>query len=217
MVDADPQGNATTFFGIDKEAVKFNLMDIMTDEVEIEDAIVEVTEKLDILCGTQELNGTDIALQSTRTKFTQIGDRIADIEEKYDYILIDSPPSIGTLTINVMAAADKIFIAMQPEFLSLEGISQLIKSIKTIQEKINPELSIGKIIINRLQRTEKSHKLVLEEIKSHFQQEFEEEIVTEDMNIALSPSFGRSSVNFNPYSSSSLAYMKIACKMTSSI
>ena len=149
LVDLDPQGNASTGIGIDKGDTRYSVYDVMTDKIDIDEAIVKTKYKnLSILSSTLNLAGIDIELidRSAREpdfiKTAQLKKHISSIKDKYDYIIIDCPPSLGILTTNALTASDSVIIPVQCEFFALEGIMQLLNTIMLVQKNLNPTLDI---------------------------------------------------------------------------
>ncbi|MBO6246151.1 MAG: ParA family protein, partial [Anaerovibrio sp.] len=147
LVDCDPQGNATSGFGINKQELELSIYDIIIDEWEISDIILPTEYKIDIAPSQIGLAGAEIELASLEDREYRLQKAISKVKDNYDYIIIDCPPSLGFLTLNSLAAADSVLIPLQCEFYALEGLSQLLNTIEMIKSKINVNLYIEGVVL----------------------------------------------------------------------
>ena len=161
LVDMDPQGNASSGAGVDKEALQQNVYDALINDVDPSGIVITTSvPNLDILPATDDLAGAELELVSAYNREQRLKLALAGLSGNYDYILIDSPPSLGLLTINAMTAADSILIPLQCEFYAMEGLSKILKTIKLVKKSLNPALSIEGILLTMFDaRNKLSHQV----------------------------------------------------------
>lgn len=217
LVDLDPQGNASTGIGIDKSDVKSSIYDVMIDKVEIEEAIIKTKFKnLSIIPSTINLAGIDIELinRSNREpdfiKTSQLKKHFDTIRDKYDYIIIDCPPSLGILTTNALTASDSVIIPVQCEFYALEGIMQLLNTIMLVQKNLNPNLDIEGVLLTMLDLRTKLGIEVVTEIRGYFKERVYDTIIPRLVKISEAPSHGKPIHVYEPESKGTLAYLNLA-------
>ena len=163
LVDSDPQGNATSGYGIDKSACKTTIYHVLIDNVPAKDAIIETQFHVDVLPANIELAGAEIELVSAISRETRLKRALTPLQDDYDYILIDCPPSLGLLTLNSLAAADSVLMPIQCEFYALEGVSQLLNTIELVRSNLNPDLAIEGVLMKMFDsRTRLSEQVVAE-------------------------------------------------------
>ena len=217
LIDLDPQGNATTGIGIDKADTKYSVYDVMLDEVDIEDAIIKTKYKnLSLLSSTINLAGIDIELieKSNKTpdfvKTAQLKKHLEQVRDKYDYIIIDCPPSLGILTTNALTASDSVIIPVQCEFFALEGIMQLLNTIMLVQKNLNPSLDIEGVLLTMLDARTKLGIEVVTEIRSYFKERVYDTIITRLVKLSEAPSHGKPIHMYDSDSKGALAYLNLA-------
>ncbi|MDQ2986239.1 MAG: AAA family ATPase, partial [Armatimonadota bacterium] len=207
LVDADPQGNATTGVGIEKPSLETTLYEVLVDDAPVETAIVRTGfDGLDLLPSTLDLAGAEPALLSRVGRETILRSVIDSVREKYDWILIDSPPSLGILTINALAASDGILIPMQCEFYALEGLSQLIKTVGLIQRHIHPGVTIRKVVLTMVDSRNRHSQQVEEEVRGHFGDRVAKTTIPRNVKLCEAPSFGEPATFRFPSAKGSQAY-----------
>ncbi|MEO7453531.1 MAG: ParA family protein [Fimbriimonadales bacterium] len=207
LVDADPQGNATTGLGIEKPKLKTTLYDVLVDDIDVTTAVQKTAiEKLHCLPSTLDLAGAEPALLSRVGRETILRVALEPLRDKYDWIIIDSPPSLGILTINSLAASDGILIPMQCEFYALEGLSQLIKTIGIIQKHIHPGVSIRKVVLTMYDGRNRLSQQVEDEVRGYFGERVAKTTIPRNVRLSEAPSFGEPATVRYPTAKGSQAY-----------
>ena len=217
LIDLDPQGNASTGTGIDKGDTRYSVYDVLIDKVEMEDAIAKTKFKnLHILSSTINLAGVDIELidRSARepdfVKTGQLKKHINNIKDRYDYVIIDCPPSLGLLTTNALTASDSVIIPVQCEFFALEGIMQLLNTIMLIQRNLNPSLDIEGVLLTMYDSRTKLGQEVVSEICSYFKERVYDTIIPRLVKLSEAPSHGKPIHAYDKYSKGTVAYLNLA-------
>ena len=211
LCDIDPQGNATSGVGINKKAQKFSVYDVLTGEADVSDAIAHTKYKcLDILPSNINLVGAEIELAERENRECILRKALWQIYDKYDFIVIDCPPSLGMLTLNALAAAEKIIVPMQCEYYALEGLSQLVFTVKQVKRLYNPTLELDGVILTMYDGRLNLSIQVMEEIKKHFPDKVYKNAVPRNVRLSEAPSHGMPIVYYDKYSKGSLAYLEIA-------
>lgn len=207
LVDADPQANATTGVGIDKPSVDATLYEVLTECIPAETAIVKTRfENLDILPSTLDLAGAEPALLGMVGRETILREALSKIRDRYDWIFIDAPPSLGILTINSLAASDAALIPMQCEFYALEGLSQLVKTFELIKRRINPDLQIAKVVLTMYDKRNRLSLQVEEELRNYFGEKVAKTTIPRNVRLSEAPGFGEPAVVRYPSSIGAKAY-----------
>ncbi|PNU20398.1 chromosome partitioning protein ParA [Geothermobacter hydrogeniphilus] len=211
LVDMDPQGNATSGVGIDKEALEATVYNGLLEEAGAVDLLCRTElEQLHILPADPDLIGAEVELVAADGRERRLKALLAEIEDDYDYILIDCPPSLGLLTINALTAAEKVLIPMQCEYYAMEGLSQLLNTISLIQQDLNPRLTIGYILLTMFDsRNNLSHQ-VGEEIRTHFNRQLCETVIPRNVRLSEAPSHGLPVLLYDIASKGSQAYLDLA-------
>lgn len=211
LVDADPQGNATTGLGIDKHALAASLYEVLAEGVPAESAVVKTSVTgLDMLPSTIDLAGAEPALLGAVGRETLLRDALSPLRERYEWILIDAPPSLGILTINALAAADSALVPMQCEFYALEGISQLLSTFDVIRRRINPQLSIAKVLLTMYDPRNRLSLQVEEELRKFFDKTVSQTTIPRNVRLSEAPGFGEPAVVLYPQSKGAAAYSQLA-------
>ncbi|MER2118566.1 MAG: AAA family ATPase, partial [Enterococcus casseliflavus] len=178
LVDIDAQGNATSGVGIRKPDVEQDIYDVLVNETPIVEAILPSSrENLDIVPATIQLAGAEIELTSMMARESRLKSALNEIKEQYDYIFIDCPPSLGHLTINAFTASDSILIPVQCEYYALEGLSQLLNTVRLVQKHFNPELEIEGVLLTMYDARTNLGAEVVEEVRRYFQEKVYETII----------------------------------------
>jgi len=211
LVDMDPQGNAGSGVGIDKNALKGSIYDvIINDEDAASVAVKTLLPHLDLLPATSDLAGAELELVSAFGRELKLKQALATLESKYDYIIIDCPPSLGLLTVNAITAADSVLIPLQCEFYAMEGLSQILKTIKLIQKSLNRALKIEGILLTMFDsRNNLSHQ-VSEEIRTHFGDSAFETVIPRNVRLSEAPSHGKPIMLYDIASRGALSYLELA-------
>lgn len=221
LVDLDPQGNATTGVGIDKGGIHSSVYEVLVMKETIEKSIIKTKSKnLSILPAYLNLAGVDMELIELEKKnkaegipfnrVLRLKDELNKVREKFDYILIDCPPSLGILTTNALGAADSVLIPVQCEYFALEGIMQLINTIMLAQKKVNPNLDIEGVLLTMLTSNTNLGLEVVESIKGFFKERVYDTIIPRLIRLAEAPSHGKPILEYEPRSRGTLAYLKLA-------
>ena len=217
MVDLDPQGNATTGVGVDKKGINNSIYEVLTLRSSIDDAIIKTKYKnLSLLSSTINLAGIDIELieKSNKTpdfvKTAQLKKHLEQVRDKYDYIIIDCPPSLGILTTNALTASDSVIIPVQCEFFALEGIMQLLNTIMLVQKNLNPSLDIEGVLLTMLDARTKLGIEVVTEIRSYFKERVYDTIIPRLVKLSEAPSHGKPIHMYDSDSKGALAYLNLA-------
>ena len=191
-IDIDPQGNTTSGLGLDKKNLQFSMYDVLTADVPLKDVILksELIQNLYIAPSTMELAGAEVEIINKENRETILLEQIKTVEDQYDYIFIDCPPSLGFLTINALTAVNSVLIPIQCEFYALEGVGQLMNTIGLIKKSLNPDLDIEGVLMTMYDyRTNLSNE-VYSEVKNFFKEKVYKSTITRNIRLAEAPSFG---------------------------
>ncbi len=217
LIDLDPQGNATTGLGINKGEISYSVYDVLTEKCNISQAIIKTKFKnLSMLPATINLAGADIELleksyqNSSFKKNEQLKNAISKIENKYDYIIIDCPPSLGLLTTNALVSSDSVIIPVQCEFFALEGITQLLNTIIMTQTRLNPKLKIEGVLLTLLDSRTVLGLEVVEEVRKFFKEKVFNTIIPRLIRLVEAPSHGEPIIEYDPLSRAAEAYLNLA-------
>ena len=217
LVDLDPQGNSTTGVGIDKSTVRKSIYDLLIDNATLEETIIKTKFKnLHVISASINLAGIDIELiDRSRAdvnfqKGSQLKKYLTQLKGKYDYIIIDCPPSLGILTTNALTASDSVIIPVQCEFFALEGIMQLLNTIMWAQKNLNPQLDIEGVLLTMLDNRTNLGLEVVEEIKTYFQERVYDTIIPRLVRLSEAPSHGKPIIAYDPQSRGTDAYLSLA-------
>ncbi len=216
LVDIDPQGNTTSGVGINKADVENCIYDVIINEVHPNDAIVHTeVEGLHIIPATIQLAGAEIELVPTISREQRLKKSLQLVKEKYDYIIIDCPPSLGILTINSLTAADSVIIPIQCEYYALEGLSQLLNSIRLVQKHLNTSLQIEGVLLTMFDARTNLGIQVIEEVKKYFQDKVYKTVIARNVRLSEAPSHGKSIITYDPRSKGAEAYLELAKEVIS--
>ncbi len=211
IVDADAQGNATSGLGIEKNEINLSTYDCLVDDLKINEAIIRTKYKnLSILPANQELSAAEIELAYEEKREFFIKKALEHIKEQYDFIIIDSPPALGLLTINIMTASDSVLIPIQCEYYALEGLAQLINTVKTIKKSLNKKLDIEGIVATMYDKRTNLSEQVYNEVKEHFPEKTYESIIPRNIRLSEAPSFGEPIIKYDITSAGAEAYFQLA-------
>ena len=209
LCDFDPQANATSGFGIDKRKTKFSVYDVIINNVPTQEAIVE-TKYGDVLPATADLAGAAIELISTEYREHQLEKCLEQVKENYDVILIDCPPSLEMLTLNGLAAADSILVPVQCEYYALEGLSDLMSTLRMVKRRINPKLEIFGVILTMFDGRTNFSTQVAQEVRRHFPGKVFVTAIPRNIRLAEAPSHGMPVTAYDRSSKGSVAYRAVA-------
>ena len=217
LIDLDPQGNTTTGVGFNKGDIEKSVYEVFNGTSKIEDVILKTKfRNLFLLPSSLQLAGIDIELlergrgDPTFQKGFQLKQKINEIKEKYDYVIIDCPPSLGLITTNALTASDSVIIPVQCEFFALEGITQLLNAIMLTQKKLNPNLKLEGVLLTMFDSKTNLGIEVIEEIRSYFKEKVYSTIIPRLIRLAEAPSHGKPIIAYDPKSKGSAAYLNLA-------
>ncbi len=207
LVDIDPQANATSSLGVDKTVPIYSIYHTLVDGVPI-DQIVMLTKRLhlDLVPSSPALAGAEVELVGEEKREYLLATALAPLAARYDYIIIDSPPSLGLLTVNALVAADAVIVPIQCEYLALEGLSQLLNTIQLVQQGLNPRLRIAGMAMTMYDSRTHLALQVVEQVATHFPELIFHAVIPRSVRIAEAPSYGEPLVSFDPRSRGALAY-----------
>jgi chromosome partitioning protein len=212
VIDTDPQGNATSGLGVDKEEVERSIYDVLIDGMPLADAIIPNVHfpYLDVLPATRDLVGAEVELVNRRNRENILRDAIEAIRGRYEYVLIDCPPSLGLITLNTLAAADSVLIPIQCEFYALEGLSQLLNTVTIVQKNLNPRLQIEGVLLTMYDGRLNLSRQVADEAKEYFGPKVYRTTIPRNVRIAEAPSFGKPIVLYDVVSVGAKSYLSLA-------
>ena len=190
-VDFDPQGNTTSGLGLEKGNLDNTVYELLMGECKLEECIFQsVQERLDVMPSDMDLSGAEIELLDIQNKESILKDYLEKVEDKYDFIIIDCPPSINLLTINALTAADTVIVPIQCEYYALEGLSQVLKTVALVQKKMNPHLEIEGVVFTMYDSRTNLSLEVVENVKEHLNQNIYKTIIPRNVRLAEAPSYG---------------------------
>lgn len=211
LVDLDPQGNASSGIGFDPREIKKSLYNSLILNEHPADVIIEVAETgHHLFPANQELAGASVELSGMENREFKLLEVLGVIRDYYDYIIIDSPPSLGLLTINGLVASDAVIVPVQTEYFALEGLGQLLNTIDLVQENLQPRLELGGIVMTMFDRRNRLARQVVKEVRSHFKDKVFDSVVPRTVRLAEAPSFGQSILYFDKFNKGSKAYRQLA-------
>lgn len=211
LVDADPQANATSGLGIDPDSLDTSIYECMVDGYPAVDAVVPTdVEHLSIIGSRIDLVGAEVELMNRPERERVLHNVLAPLKDDYDYILIDCSPSLGVITVNALTAADSVIIPVQAEYFALEGISQLLNTIRIIKSRLRPTLEIEGFLLTMYDARLRLANQIYEELKSHFGKMVFENVIPRNIKLSESPSHGLPVILYDPDSRGAIAYTELA-------
>lgn len=210
LVDIDPQGNASVSSGVNINAIEAGIYDVLLGDAKIEQAIVASTDQYDILPAGPELAGAQVELLEYADKDFRLRNALAFVAERYDIILIDTPPSLNVLTINALAAATDVLIPVQCEYFALEGLSGLITTMGMVRKALNPELRILGVVRTMYDGRNSLTIEVSKQLNKHFQEKVFKTLIPRNIRLAEAPSHGKSALEYDSQCKGSIAYIALA-------
>ena len=211
LVDTDPQGNATSGIGIEKGDVPYCIYNILIDDVEAENVIVPTqVENLYAIPATIQLAGAEIELVPTISREVRLKRALEKVKDQYDFIIIDCPPSLGLLTINALTASDTVLIPVQCEYYALEGLSQLLNTVRLVQKHLNMDLMIEGVLLTMFDARTNLGIQVIEEVKKYFQDKVFKTIIPRNIRLSEAPSHGQPIIMYDPRSRGAEVYIELA-------
>lgn len=217
LIDIDPQGNATSGVGVDKGDLDESIYDVLIDEVDVESVIRKTKiNNLDLLPSTIQLAGAEVELVSTISREIRLKRSLAKIKRDYDYIIIDCPPSLGLLTLNALTASDAVLIPVQCEYYALEGLGQLLSTVRLVQKHLNKKLMIDGVLLTMFDARTNLGIQVIEEVKKYFQDKVYKTIIPRNVRLSEAPSHGEPITIYDPKSRGAEFYLELAKEVVNS-
>ena len=211
LVDMDPQANAGSGLGIQSESTQTTMYHVLVDEVPIKNCILHTELKcLNIAPANQDLIGAEIELVTAMGREIRLKDALAQVENLYDFIIIDCPPALGILTVNALTAANSVLIPMQCEYYAMEGLSQLLKTVGLIKKRLNPSLEKEGILLTMYDRRNNLCHQVEQDIRGHFGEEVFQTVIPRNVRLSEAPSHGKPVILYDINSAGSISYMEVA-------
>ncbi|MEZ4798360.1 MAG: AAA family ATPase [Flavobacteriales bacterium] len=211
LVDADPQANATSGVGIDPKTVKTSIYECLVNDINPKDIIISTENpNLDLIPAHIDLVGAEIELINMPNREFMMRESLAPLKEEYDFIIIDCSPSLGLVTVNSLTASDSAIIPVQCEYFALEGLGKLLNTIKIVQQKLNPDLSIEGILLTMYDTRLRLSNQVVDEVRMHFQEMVFDTIINRNTTLGEAPSFGQTIIMHDASSKGSVNYLNLA-------
>lgn len=211
LVDIDAQGNATTGVGIEKSELDQCIYNVLVEDADVQGAIRKTaTENLDVLPATIQLAGAEIELVPTISREVRLQRALQPIRDEYEYIIIDCPPSLGLLTINALTAADSVIIPVQCEYYALEGLSQLLNTVRLVQKHLNKNLAIQGVLLTMLDARTNLGIQVIDEVKKYFRDKVYRSIIPRNVRLSEAPSHGKPIMQYDAKSRGAEVYLDLA-------
>lgn len=211
LIDIDPQGNASSGLGVDKNNLSYCIYDVLINDLSVESVIYKgEVEGLYIAPATIQLAGAEIELVTAISRELKLKKALQTIKEDYDFIFIDCPPSLGLLTINALTASDSLIIPIQCEYYALEGLGQLMNTIELIRKHLNAELEIEGVLLTMFDARTNLSIQVVEEVKTHFKDKTYRTIIPRNVRLSEAPSHGKPIILYDPKSKGAEVYQELA-------
>lgn len=211
LLDMDPQGNTTSGVGIDKRKLSNSVYEVLLDVDKINEAIQKTKfVNLDVLPANMKLAGAEIELADLENRESKLGQAIAIVQHQYDYIIIDCPPSLGLITTNALSLSNSVIVPIQCEFYALEGLSQLMSTVRRIKRTYNPDLDVEGVLLTMFDARLKLNQQVAQEVKNYFDQRVFKTFIPRTVKLSEAPSFGMPAIYYDRYGKGSRAYIKLA-------
>ena len=211
LVDCDPQGNASSGFGVDKATLQGKtIYQVLIDNVPVADVIQKTEFKVDILPANIDLAGAEVELVAAISRETRLKKALDAVRDNYDYIIIDCPPSLGLLTLNSLTAADSVLVPIQCEFYALEGVAQLMRTIELVRSNLNASLKLEGVVMTMYDSRTKLAEQVVAEVRNSFDTVVYKTMIPRNVRLSEAPSFGQPIIYYDKKSKGSEVYMKLA-------
>jgi chromosome partitioning protein len=210
LVDLDPQGNASAGSGVDRDSQKATVYEVLMHTVPVSDAIVRTESAFDVIASNRELSGALIELVGEEHREFRMREALQSVRDEYDFILIDCPPSLDLLTVNALVASDAVVIPMQCEYFALEGLTELVNTVRKIRVSFNPGLSIEGLLRTMFDRRNTLATEVSTQLKKHFGDKVYHTIIPRNIRLAEAPSYGKPALVYDKRSKGAMAYLALA-------
>lgn len=211
LIDFDPQGNASSGVGIDKEDIKLSIYDVLINNMPIQEAIIETkTKNLSVCSANIDLAGAEVELVSMENRNFLLKNAVNEVREQFDYIFIDCPPSLGLLTLNAFAAADSLLIPIQCEYFALEGLSMMTKTVINLKQDLNPQLVFEGVLLTMFDGRTNLSNQVMEEVKKYFPDSVFKTVIPRNVRLSEAPGYGEPIISYDKFSKGARSYFKLA-------
>jgi chromosome partitioning protein len=211
IIDIDPQANATSGLGLNGNDQKSTIYEVLIGHAELAEAVLPTAlANLDVVVSGQRLSGAEVELVGMMARETRLKQAVTKARGQYDYILVDSPPSLGLLTVNALTASDSVLIPLQCEYLALEGLTQLIGAIRLVQDHLNPGLRIEGVLLTMYDSRLNLSQQVAEEARKFFSERVYRTAIPRNVRLSEAPSFGKPIVLYDPHSTGAESYRDLA-------
>jgi len=216
LIDLDPQGNSTSGIGVDRTACKHSVYDILVGTLPVQEAVLSaVVDGVDVLPSTQDLVGAEVELVRLAEREMRLRHALQAIGSAYDFVIIDCPPSLGLLTINALVAAKGVIMPLQCEYYALEGLGQLMRVVKLVQQKLNPALAIEGILLTMYDNRTLLARRVAEEARRYFGAMVFETVIPRNVRLGEAPSYGKPIIHYDIGCSGAEAYLQFTQELLS--
>lgn len=210
LIDLDPQGNASSGLGIDKNRVSKSMYDVLTNAASLEEVLLPTAiETLLVAPSNTDLVGAEIELTAAMSRETRLSDAIETVQDAFDYVLLDCPPSLGLLTLNALTAAGSVLVPLQSEYYALEGLGELFQTITLVRKRLNPSLRIEGILMTLYDSRNKLNQQVHADVRKHFGDDVFENFIPRNIKLGEAPSFGQPIIHYAPTAKGARAYVKL--------
>jgi len=218
LIDTDPQANATSGVGVDTEKIEASLYDLYSGQKAILDVLYPTSiENLHLLPGSSDLSGIEVELLNTAGREARLKTILATVQDAYDFVLIDCPPSLGLLTVNALVAAEKVIVPVQCEYYALEGLSRLMKTLDIVKKEINPKLDVEGIVLTMHDARTKLSAEVVKETRKFFGDKVYKTLISRDVRVSEAPSYGQPISVYADKSRGAAAYNKLAKELIANV
>ena len=211
LVDIDPQGNGTSGVGIDKNSCEYTIYDVLINDVPAEKTILKTRiPTLDILPSRIDLAGAEVELVTMMARERKLKVALKPVQDKYDYLFIDCPPSLGLLTLNALTVADTLLVPIQCEYYALEGLAQLMNTVKLVRQHLNEELQVEGVVMTMYDARTNLSSMVVNEVKKFFKNKVYDTVIPRSVRLGEAPSFGMPITLYDPKCAGAKAYVNLA-------
>ncbi|RLD16508.1 chromosome partitioning protein ParA [candidate division KSB1 bacterium] len=211
LVDIDPQANATSGLGVVPDEQKYSTYELLLDELPVEEVITNTNVPyLDLVPSHIRLVGAEIEMVDMPKREQRLKEKLAAVKDKYDYIFVDCPPSLGLLTLNALTAADSVLIPIQCEYYALEGLSQLLNTVHLVQKSLNPDLKIEGVLLTMFDNRLNLCNQVAQEVRDYFQEKVYKTVIHRNVRLGEAPSFGKPIIMYDAVCVGSQDYISLA-------
>ena len=210
LVDLDPQGNASTGVGIDRGQVEAGSYEVLLGAPAADAIRPTAVDRLEILPSTIDLAGAEVELVSAFARETKLRNGLEAVRDAYDFVLVDSPPSLGLLTVNALAAADRVLVPIQCEYYALEGLGQLIRTLDLVREGLNTGLDVGGVVLTMFDARTKLAEQVVGEVRAHFGEKEFRSVIPRSVRLSEAPGYGKPIILYDPSNRAATAYRDLA-------